>query len=265
MAIDLGDMPKGTPPTPQQQAQIRSSIGLGSSGSAGFSSLVLTGQSITGTAANSLLDLATTWNTSGIPSAIKLNVNDVFSSPSSNLLDLQLNAISRFKITKTGAMDFGPSNTPNQRSVINSGTGQLVIFARGDVPTQAYAGAGLYNGQFAGLFLGNSLALQWSTGSFADGGSYDLFLTRRAAANIRLGNTDVAAPIAQTISVQSVIAGTTNTAGTNLTIAGSQGTGTGAGGSVIFQVAPAGSSGSAQNALLAALTIDSDRNITIGG
>ena len=53
----------------------------------------------------------------------------------------------------------------------------------------------------------------------------------------------------------------TNVAGTNVTISGSQGTGTGAGGSIIFQVAPAGSSGTAQNALADALTINSSRQL----
>jgi hypothetical protein len=56
----------------------------------------------------------------------------------------------------------------------------------------------------------------------------------------------------------------TNQAGTNVTISGSQGTGTGPGGSIVFQVAPAGSSGSAQNALATALTINSANAITVG-
>jgi hypothetical protein len=90
----------------------------------------------------------------------------------------------------------------------------------------------------------------------------DLTIGRRAAANLRFGAADAAAPVAQTLSVQSVVAGTTNTAGANLTITGSQGTGTGAGGSIIFQVAQAGSSGSAQNALATALTIASTTDAT---
>ena len=91
----------------------------------------------------------------------------------------------------------------------------------------------------------------------------DAHLTRRGAANLRLGAADAAAPVAQILSVQSVVAGTSNTAGAAHTITGSQGTGTGAGGSLIFQVAPAGSSGSAQNALADALTINADRSITV--
>ena len=53
----------------------------------------------------------------------------------------------------------------------------------------------------------------------------------------------------------------TNVAGTNVVIAGSQGTGSGAGGSIIFQVAPAGSSGTAQNALATALTITGTQRV----
>jgi hypothetical protein len=82
------------------------------------------------------------------------------------------------------------------------------------------------------------------------------------SANLKLGAADAAIPVAQTLGVQSVVAGTTNTAGASFTIAGSRGTGTGAGGSLIFQVASAGSSGSAQNALAAALTIGSDKSAT---
>jgi hypothetical protein len=93
----------------------------------------------------------------------------------------------------------------------------------------------------------------------------DTILTRRAAANLNLGAADAAAPVAQTLSVQSVSSGTTDTAGANLTIAGSQGTGTGAGGSIVFQVAPAGASGTAQNALVTALTIDASRRLFIDG
>jgi len=114
----------------------------------------------------------------------------------------------------------------------------------------AFAGASGLTTNGTNLTLGSASQLLWST---------DLILTRRGAANLRFGAADAAAPVAQTLSVQSVVAGTSNTAGTSLTITGSQGTGTGAGGSIIFQVAPLGSSGSAQNALATALTINADK------
>jgi hypothetical protein len=91
----------------------------------------------------------------------------------------------------------------------------------------------------------------------------DTILARRAAANLALGAADAAAPVAQTLSVQSVAAGTSNTAGANFTIAGSQGTGTGAGGSIVFQVAPAGTTGTAQNALVTALRINPDLSVNL--
>lgn len=83
----------------------------------------------------------------------------------------------------------------------------------------------------------------------------DLYLERAAAANLRLGDVDAAAPVAQTLSVQNVVAGTSNTAGASLTIKGSQSTGTGAGGSIIFQTAPAGSTGTSVNSLATGLTL----------
>lgn len=76
---------------------------------------------------------------------------------------------------------------------------------------------------------------------------------------------DVAAPVAQTVTVPNVVAGTSNTAGQPVTYCASQGTGTGIGGSFIIQVAPAGSTGSTQNALVTALTIDSTKQATFAG
>ena len=93
----------------------------------------------------------------------------------------------------------------------------------------------------------------------------DTYLIRKAARNFQLGQADASTALAQTLSVQSVVAGTSNTAGQNFTITGSQGTGTGAGGSIVFQVAPAGGSGTAQNALVPALTIGGDRSLSFNG
>ena len=83
-------------------------------------------------------------------------------------------------------------------------------------------------------------------------------------ADFHLGLADAASPVAQTISVQSVVAGTTNTAGANFSINGSQGTGTGAGGSILFRTAAAGTSGSTVNALGTRMAITSAGNVGIG-
>lgn len=99
-------------------------------------------------------------------------------------------------------------------------------------------------------------AVDVPTVSFGPGNAArDLFLQRAGPASLRIGAADAAAPVAQNLSVQNVVTGTSNTAGAALTVNGSQGTGTGAGGNITFRVAPAGSTGTAQNALVQALTI----------
>lgn len=84
----------------------------------------------------------------------------------------------------------------------------------------------------------------------------DAFLCRGGSANLRFGAADATSPIAQTVSVQNVLAGTSNTAGANVSYDGSRGTGTGAGGAHVWRVAPAGSSGSSQNALVERMRLD---------
>jgi hypothetical protein len=80
-------------------------------------------------------------------------------------------------------------------------------------------------------------------------------LSGKSSSNIQHGAVDAAAPMAQTVSFQSVVAGTSNTAGALAKYSDSAGTGTGASGGFEFDVHPAGSSGSAQNAASAAFTL----------
>lgn len=123
------------------------------------------------------------------------------------------------------------------------------------------------SGNYIGIFgeSSNVPQIRFTVTANAENG-HDLFIGRAAAANLLLGATiGAAAPVAQTISVQNVLTGTSNTAGANWTFAGSQGTGTGVGGSLIFQAAPAGSTGTSVNALATALTINSAALATFTG
>lgn len=90
---------------------------------------------------------------------------------------------------------------------------------------------------------GNTLRLTGNSG----GTSY---LNLPASATFQFGQADAAAPVAQTLGVQSVVAGTSNIAGANFTINGSKGTGTGLGGSIIFRTSLAGTTGTTQNAVV---------------
>ena len=67
-------------------------------------SLAMTGQTLTGSQDTSLLDLETTWDTTGAPSAIKLNVTDSQSDLSSRLLDLQVGGVSKLFVGRTGQL-----------------------------------------------------------------------------------------------------------------------------------------------------------------
>ena len=95
------------------------------------------------------------------------------------------------------------------------------------------------------LTIASASRLLWST---------DLILRRSAAATLALGAVDAAAPVAQSVKVQNVVTGTSNTAGVDFTLNGSQGTGTGIGGKFIVNLAPAGSTGSTPNAQVASFT-----------
>lgn len=102
------------------------------------------------------------------------------------------------------------------------------------------------------VIVGSTYQLNWSSRGA---------LTSPAANTVQIGANDAASPAAQTLKVQNVVAGTSNTAGVNLTIAGSQGTGTGAGGSLILQTAVTGTTGTAQNAEQTVTTIDTNQHV----
>jgi hypothetical protein len=115
------------------------------------------------------------------------------------------------------------------------------------------------------VIAGTGLCLDTDAGTLAFGASLDAIIRRRAANNISLGPADAAAPVAQSLSMQSVVAGTANTAGAALIIEGSRGTGSAPGGEITFRTAPAGSAGSAQNALIDVLRINALRQLVLTG
>jgi hypothetical protein len=229
----------------------------------------LTGDTLTADAP--VLNLAQTWNNGAVTfTGLKYNATSTASGASSLLMDLQVGATSKFKIDKAGNAFVGnPAAGFSNTGIIalgaafgTAGGSSSVIAGEQLVVYSSSAKVGEY---IFGTRLKNNSAFtyEWSSTSLASGAT-DLTLSRKGAANLRFGAADAASPIAQTLSVQSVVAGTTDGAGQNFTFTGSQGTGSGAGGSIIFQVAPAGSAGSAQNALATAMVIDSVKTVRLG-
>jgi len=109
-------------------------------------------------------------------------------------------------------------------------------------------------GSVTGGFKAGSAGLLGFTSGAATAAA-DAYFTRRGAANVNIGGADAAAPVAQTISVQGVAAGTANTAGPSVIIQSGRSTGNQYGGSFTFQTSAQGGSGSAQNAWANTFTI----------
>lgn len=112
--------------------------------------------------------------------------------------------------------------------------------------------------------LSSATIIGFSSGGAANT-SADTILLRRSAANLQHGGVDAAAPVAQTISFQSVIAGTSNVAGANATWDASIGTGTGASGSFIWRGHAAGGSGTSQNTLVQTMSLTGAGTLTPTG
>jgi hypothetical protein len=180
-----------------------------------------------------IFDLVDTWASGGGPyTSIKMNATDNDSGSASLLMDLQVGGASKFKVAKSGDVTLGSS------SILMDAVGGSIT-AGGTYSSNAAIGF---------RFLA------------------DLFLRRRGAANLALGAADAASGVqAQTLSVQSITGTNASAAAYPFKITGAQGTGNAAGGSIIFQVAPAGGAGAAQNTLVDALTIGSDKSTRLEG
>jgi hypothetical protein len=83
---------------------LTASVGNFTSTTANQSSIAASSYSLTGSSDVSMVDLAGTWNTTGAPTAIKLNVTDTASNAASLLMDLQVGGSSRFSVNKAGTM-----------------------------------------------------------------------------------------------------------------------------------------------------------------
>lgn len=182
-----------------------------------------------------------------------------------------LRAYAQTASTRISTLEIGPTYTgaatePQQSSLIMNAQDLQWVFTNEyntfNIRSQGSPNSQLGNYPYKGFSTISTGVFAWHpTTSY---GTPDTYLGRNAAASIRFGEADAAAPVAQTLGVQSVVAGTSNTAGVAFTIKGSASTGTGAGGSIIFQTTPAGGSGTSVNSYATVLTLDSTLSATFG-
>lgn len=97
-----------------------SNISLNTS-SSNTTSIAANGYNILGTDATPMVNLAGTWNTTGVPTALKLNITDTASAATANLIDLQVNASSKFSVNKAGGLVFNVTSSSGGNPQITLG------------------------------------------------------------------------------------------------------------------------------------------------
>lgn len=231
-------------------------------GAAGSTPLTITGG--TQTADFPVIVGSQTWNNAAVAfNADVIDITSTASAAASTVINRKVGGSSVFSVSKAGAGTLASSlalggATIGSNALAVTGTSQF----SGNI---SFAVSNIVN---IGTSSADRAAAIWATNSFASnsfqlGSSSDVILTRAAAATLQHGAADAASPVAQTITAQSVVAGTSNASAPNLTWAAPKGTGTGTGGSHIFQVSPAGGAGSSQNALSTVMLINASSNVGI--
>lgn len=151
----------------------------------------ITPATITGSAATNALSITQTWNTSGAPTALLMNITDTASATGSLLFNFQVGGNAKLSLTKTGLLRFGATGTVgvqndsgfpqiyNGTNVLTSGNGDLMLSPRqgfGIGFSTSVSGAGVLRG---GMLNDGSLSFGAST--FTTGGTTESRFTLNGA------------------------------------------------------------------------------------
>lgn len=144
------------------------------------SGLSIAGYSLTGSDASSLVDLSGTWNTTGTPTAIKLDITNTASNASSLLMDLKVDGTTEFlveldgtvattEVYVTGTPSAGANNTDAGRFYTTGGAGAIAL-RENSFNTYFLAGAQFFldmgvSATRPGFCLGNDAFLGFTVGS----------------------------------------------------------------------------------------------------
>lgn len=128
-----------------------------------FSALSSTfsGQTLTAATATPIMDLSATWNTSGTPSAFKLNVTDTASNASSLLFNLQVGGTLRASVDKNGNIANTGSITSTQGSFSRAlnNTGLFITTPSGQSGTVRMLQSGVQDWSISNVALSGNLSL----------------------------------------------------------------------------------------------------------
>lgn len=180
------------------------------------------------------------------------------------------NANGYFRVTRTGANTFTLQHYSTGADIAGNGAyggtpvgmsglveAQRYLAPTGTAANPSYAsavspGSGLYFSSVGTAFLSIASSVRYifaSNGFTAYHASGSSAWYTPLTGYWQMGAADAAAPVAQTLLVQSVVAGTADTPGTEWTRSASKGTGSGAGGPITEQTAYPGAASTAQNTL----------------
>jgi hypothetical protein len=210
-----------------------------------------------------VLNLTQEWSNGSVAfTGIRYNVTNTNSAAASLLMDLQIGGTGVATVTKSGNLTLG--------STVTGSSGQLTLVSQtfgGSSWNFAYTGGNQVDFRLGtssyyrfyssvGFVVTSESCFGWGSATPLGSSTVpDTILTRKNTRILQLGAADAATALPQTLSVQSVVAGTTDGAGQPFTFTGSQSTGTGVPGNILIQTASsAATTGSAQNALATVAT-----------
>lgn len=157
---------------------------------ANTTAMQISGYSLTGSSTASMLNLAGTWNTTGAPSAIVLNVDNTASSASSKLLDIQLSSAPWFSLHRgtfggtnlggLGGIAFGDPNSGGNSFTLTPGRSDNVLYVGA---TQQF---GLdFAIRNTGLRFRSAYVLSWSSDSTSYG-TADVGVSRASSGVLKI-------------------------------------------------------------------------------
>jgi hypothetical protein len=135
--------------------------GIALTGEANETPLAISGYSLTGANAQSALSIAGTWNTTGTPTAINLQITDTASNADSLMIKLGLGASSIFEVSKSGIGHFLGGIVIGNVSAVFGAVGQFTMWSSAIqriamVPT-------------VGIYLQNAIGIRWSSTNSSQG------------------------------------------------------------------------------------------------